>query len=340
VNEPTDDRFAEVWRTSRAYLVDLAFRMLGDVGAAEDVVQEAFVRLARTQPGEIEEERGWLTVVTGRLCLDEIRSARSRHEQTQETAVLESLAQPSPADPADRITLDDSVRTALYVVLERLSPAERVAFVLHDVFQLPFEAIAETLGRPVPTCRQLARRARQKIAAGPARVNDVPPAEHRLVTEKFITACANGDFDALLAVLHPHVWGVAEFVEGSRPGSRGPRPDPLLWAADHGYAAARGARLRRARAVRGTLADHSGRTDREDRSARRPHREVVRPRRTDHPSDTLERRQNAPRAWALSAPHPPPDFAQTPPEQVSRQSACPERPDLRHVGVSGTTVSS
>jgi RNA polymerase sigma-70 factor (ECF subfamily) len=205
--------FGEVWRTSRPYLVDIAYRMLGDVGEAEDVVQEAFVRLSRTEPGEVEDERGWLTVVTGRLCLDQIRSARARHERTQDN--LEALPQPSAPDPADRVTLDDSVRTALFVVLERLSPAERVAFVLHDVFQLPFEAIAETLGRPVMTCRQLARRARLKIAEGPRRRHDVEPSEHRLVTEKFITACANGDFGALAAVLHPDVWGMAEFVEGS-----------------------------------------------------------------------------------------------------------------------------
>ncbi|WP_207926720.1 RNA polymerase sigma factor SigI [Actinocrispum wychmicini] len=214
MNELSDERFAEVWRTSRAYLVDIAFRMLGDVGAAEDVVQEAFARLARTEPGEIDDERGWLTVVTGRLCLDQIRSARARREQTHDSAVLEAMSAAAP-DPADRITLDDSVRTALFVVLERLSPAERVTFVLHDVFQLPFEAIAQTLGRPVTTCRQLARRARQKIADAPGRMHEVAPAEHRLVTEKFITACANGDFDGLLAVLHPDAWGQADFVAGS-----------------------------------------------------------------------------------------------------------------------------
>jgi RNA polymerase sigma-70 factor (ECF subfamily) len=215
VSEPTGDRFAEAWRANHSYLVDLAFRMLGDVGEAEDVVQEAFTRLSRTEDGDIQDARGWLTVVTGRLCLDQIRSARSRREQTRETAVLEALAPPARIDPADRITLDDGVRMALFVVLERLSPAERVAFVLHDVFQLPFEAIAETLGRPVMTCRQLARRARNKIASEPGRVNDVAPTEHRLVTEKFIAACANGDFDALLGVLHPQVWGLAEFVEGT-----------------------------------------------------------------------------------------------------------------------------
>ncbi|MEV4317999.1 RNA polymerase sigma factor SigI [Actinocrispum sp. NPDC049592] len=225
---------ADVWRTSHAYLVDVAFRMLGDIGEAEDVVQEAFARLARTQPGEIEDERGWLTVVTGRLCLDHIKSARVRREQAQDD--LETLPQPAAPDPADRVTLADSVRTALFVVLERLSPAERVAFVLHDVFQLPFEAIAETLGRPVPTCRQLARRARQKIAETPGRVHEVAPAEHRLVTERFITACSTGDLATLTAVLHPDVWGLAEFVEGSPfPAQRTHGRDQVVRALMHYY---------------------------------------------------------------------------------------------------------
>ncbi len=208
------DRFDRAWRAHRAYLVDMAFRMLGDVGEAEDVVQEAFIRLARTVAGDIADDRGWLTVVTSRLCLDQLRSARSRREQAQDTAVVESAAPVSQAavdDPADRVTLDDEVRLALFVVLQRLTPAERVAFVLHDVFQTPFEAIAQTLGRPPATCRQLARRARQRVAGAPVRSNDVGVSEHRLVTDKFISACANGDLDTLLTVLDPQVWGSAEF---------------------------------------------------------------------------------------------------------------------------------
>lgn len=215
---PTDDRFADAWRAHRAYLVDLAFRMLGDVGAAEDAVQEAFTRLARIPPEQVNDDRGWLTVVTSRLCLDRIRAAHTRRESAQDAATVESarpLAQAPPVDPADRITLDDQVRRALLVVLQRLSPAERVAFVLHDVFQTPFEVIADTLGKPTGTCRQLARRARQKIADAPQHPHDVQEAEHRLVAEKFMTACANGDLDGLLAVLHPRVWGVAEFQAGS-----------------------------------------------------------------------------------------------------------------------------
>jgi RNA polymerase sigma-70 factor (ECF subfamily) len=205
------------WRSHRPYLVNLAYQMLGDVGEAEDVAQEAFLRLSRAS--QVDDVRAWLTVVAGRLCLDQMRSARARHEQPDESGVLDTAVS-RDADPADRVTLDDEVRSALLEVLRRLSPGERVAFVLHDVFQMPFEEVAETVGRPVGTCRQLARRARAKFAdsAGsrprPADVTDV---EHRIVTEKFITACANGDLPALTAVLDPAVWGMATFVSGAPP---------------------------------------------------------------------------------------------------------------------------
>ena len=222
-----DEQVIQAWNEHRPYLIDLAFRMLGDIGAAEDVVQDAFARLLRARPGEIEDERGWLIVVTSRLCLDQIRSARSRRERPHDASEIEFVTgagagagsgtgpgsqslvgvQPS-ADPADRVTLDDDVQLALLVMLQRLSPAERVVFVLHDVFSVPFDDIAQTIGRPAATCRQLARRARQKIEAGQgARTLDVTAAEHRQVTEKFIAAAANGDLDGLLEVLAPDVWG-------------------------------------------------------------------------------------------------------------------------------------
>ena len=214
-DERHDEQVIQAWNEHRPYLVDLAFRMLGDIGAAEDVVQDAFSRLLRARPGEIEDERGWLIVVTSRLCLDQIRSARSRRERPHDASEIEFVAagQPpagpgAPADPADRVTLDDSVRLALLVVLQRLSPAERVVFVLHDIFGVPFGSIAETVGRPVPTCRQLARRARQKIADGQGTATfEVGAAEHRQVTEKFIAASARGDLDGLLQVLAPDAWG-------------------------------------------------------------------------------------------------------------------------------------
>jgi RNA polymerase sigma-70 factor (ECF subfamily) len=209
---------AEAWRLHRPYLVNLAYQMLGDVGDAEDVAQEAFLRLSRTDVGEIADVRAWLTVVAGRLCLDQARSARARYEWPddigQEAAAVN---QPARLDPADRVTLDDEVRTALLEVLHRLSPGERVSFVLHDVFAVPFDAIAETVGRPVGTCRQLARRARSKFALAQPKPSEVSTAEHQLVTEKFITACANGDLQALVEVLDPTVWGVGTVLGDPAP---------------------------------------------------------------------------------------------------------------------------
>lgn len=201
--------FTAAWRHHHPYLVNLAYQMLGDVGDAEDIAQEAFLRLSRTEPGEIEDVRAWLTTVAGRLCLDLVRSARARREQPTDLERDAIPDLPSPElDPADRITLDDEVSSALLRVLRQLSPGERVAFILHDVFQVPFESIAETVGRPVGTCRQLARRARAKVASSQDRADDVAATEHQLVTEKFITACASGDVQALAAVLDPTVWGV------------------------------------------------------------------------------------------------------------------------------------
>ena len=224
-----DERVVQAWKAHRPYLVDLAFRMLGDIGAAEDVVQDAFSRLIKTMPGEIEDERGWLIVVTSRLCLDQIRSARSRRERPHDSSEIEFVpthtepvgAGAPAADPADRVTLDDNVRLALLVVLQRLSAAERVVFVLHDIFGVPFDTVAETVGRPTATCRQLARRARQKIEDGQGGARfDVGAAEHRQVTEKFIAAAAGGDLDGLLAVLAPDAWGDVDLGPGD-PRARG-----------------------------------------------------------------------------------------------------------------------
>jgi RNA polymerase sigma-70 factor (ECF subfamily) len=202
------------WRDHRAYLVNLAYQMLGDIGGAEDVAQEAFLRLSRAT--QVDDVRAWLTVVAGRLCLDQMGSARARYEQPDDAGALD-VTPSQEVDPADRVTLDDEVHTALLEVLRRLSPGERVAFVLHDVFQMPFEEIAETVGRPAGTCRQLARRARAKFADASPRLSDISEFEHQRVTEKFITACANGDLEALTAVLDPTVWGVATFLGDPTP---------------------------------------------------------------------------------------------------------------------------
>ncbi|OBH58460.1 RNA polymerase subunit sigma [Mycobacterium mantenii] len=223
-SQSASDQVSEAWRRHRPYLVNLAYQMLGDVGEAEDIAQEAFLRFSRTDVGEIEDARGWLTVVASRLCLDQVRSARARYERPGDVP-----EQPAARrfDPADRVTLDDEIRSALLEVLRRLSPGERVAFVLHDIFGVPFESISQTVGRPVGTCRQLARRARSKFSAAQPKLSDVASAEHQLVTEKFITACANGDLDGLAAVLDPTVWGVGTILAD-------PAPPPQI---NHGPAA-------------------------------------------------------------------------------------------------------
>ena len=211
-DKATQDQLSEAWLTNRPYLVDLAFSMLRDIGAAEDAVQEAFARLAVADFDSIEDERGWLIVVTSRICLDQINSARSRREQAHETSTIEFAGAPPsprlPVDPADRVTLDDEVKLALLVVLQQLKPAERVVFVLHDIFALPFETISESVGRSAASCRQLARRARLKINSESTHESvEVDTAEHRMVTERFIQACSNGDVAALLALLDPDASG-------------------------------------------------------------------------------------------------------------------------------------
>jgi RNA polymerase sigma-70 factor (ECF subfamily) len=218
--EPATDRrevdveLGRAWRDQRRHVLDVAFRMLGNLSEAEDAVQEAFARLVRADVARIDDIGGWLVVVVSRICLDRLRSQR-RHPTVPDSAVGDGPAA-GAIDPADRITLDDNVRIALHLVLERLSPAERTAFVLHDVFQYPYDAIAEIVGRTPAACRQLASRARRTISedvAGPRRFR-VESAEQRLVTERFIAACSTGDLAGLLAILDPDVDGVAD-VGGS-----------------------------------------------------------------------------------------------------------------------------
>ena len=207
----------DIWRDHQPYLVDLAFRMLGRIQDAEDVVQEAFSRLVRADIGSIEDVRGWLIVVVSRLCLDELRSAKHRRE-TNVGSVDDAVGRPSvPAatDPADRVTLDDNVRLALLVVLEELSPAERAVFVLHDVFRFSFESVAQIVGRTPAACRKIASRARQRIESqtGPGRFAPGPQEQHQVVAE-FIAACAGGDLDRLLRLLDPNVGGDVDLGAG------------------------------------------------------------------------------------------------------------------------------
>jgi len=206
----------DLWHAHRAHLLALATRMLGDPTAAEDVVQEAYGRLARLDPADrdaIDDPGGWLAVAVRRRCLDRIRSAAYRREVV---AGPGSRAEPpDPADPADRVTLDDQVQAALAVVLDRLTPAERTAFVLHDVFGFPFAAVGEIVGRTPAACRQLASRARRAVRSGdrPGDPEAAAPGgdaeRRRVVAERFVAACDGGDLDALMAVLDPAVDGEA-----------------------------------------------------------------------------------------------------------------------------------
>jgi RNA polymerase sigma-70 factor (ECF subfamily) len=174
---PEESAFDQAWRDNRRYLLDVAYRMLGSISEAEDIVQDAFARLVRADRGEIDDIRGWLVVVVSRLCLDQLRSARSQRETYVGPWLPEPLIQPpgEAFDPAERVTLDDSVRMALLVVLERLTPAERAAFVLHDLFRFSFEDVARIVGRSAEACRQLASRARHHVQqqTGPARFHVV-----------------------------------------------------------------------------------------------------------------------------------------------------------------------
>jgi len=213
-----EERVSEAWSSNHAYLTNLAFGILGDLGAAEDAVQEAFARLVAADVDGILDDRGWLTVVTSRICFDKVRSAPRRREFGYEDSTLETMSSPllSPGagNPLDRITLDDEVRLALLVMLQRLSPAERVVFVLHDVFQVPFDTIAQTVGRPAPSCRQLARRARLKLEDGGLVPSDSVDPEHQLVTQAFIDACSGGNVNDLLQLLDPEVAGDVDLGPG------------------------------------------------------------------------------------------------------------------------------
>jgi DNA-directed RNA polymerase specialized sigma24 family protein len=196
----------------RRHLLSLAFRMLGTVAEAEDAVQETYIRWYRLSEGEraeIRVPRAWLTRAASRICLNVLGSARRRHEEYVGPWLPEpvpSLAFPAgttPQDPLDRVTLDDSVSTALLVVLESMTPAERVAFVLHDVFAVPFPEVAEAVGRTPAACRQLATSARRRTRADRSR--RASRSEHDDIVRAFAAAARSGDIAGLVAVLDPDV---------------------------------------------------------------------------------------------------------------------------------------
>jgi RNA polymerase sigma-70 factor, ECF subfamily len=205
-----DARVQAAWEGDRSYLLAIATGMLARPADAEDVVQEAFARLAAAPLDGIDDVRAWLVVVTRRLCLNRLGSAESR--RATPTSVLPETGRDS-VDPADRLTLDDEVRGALAVVIDRLSPAERTSFILHDIFGFPFDAVAELVGRTPAACRQLASRARQSIQSG-SFDTDVPstgpqPRTATDLAERFISVCEGGDIQGLIDLLDPEVAGLA-----------------------------------------------------------------------------------------------------------------------------------
>ena len=198
------DWLAERFETNRSHLRGVAFRMLGSVTEADDAVQEAWIRLSRSDASDIDNLRAWLTTVVGRVCLNMLRSRRTRREASLETHLPDPIVSPQDGiDPEQEALLGDSVGLAMLVVLDTLTPAERVAFVLHDVFGLPFDAIAPIVGRTPTAARQLASRARRRVQGAP--VPDVDLAGQWAVVDAFLAAARDGDFERLLAVLDPDV---------------------------------------------------------------------------------------------------------------------------------------
>ncbi len=195
------DWLAERFEAHRTHLRGVAYRMLGSASEADDAVQEAWLRLGRSDTSGVENLGGWLTTVVARVCLDMLRSRKSRREEPLDAHVPEPSA---GRDPERDALLADSVGLALLVVLERLAPAERVAFVLHDMFDVPFDEIALIVGRSATAARQLASRARRRVR-GAAAVPDTDLTRQRRVVDAFRAASRDGDFEALLAVLDPDV---------------------------------------------------------------------------------------------------------------------------------------
>ena len=200
-----DEWLAERFEEQRPHLRAVAYRMLGSLTEADDAVQEAWFRLSRSDTGAIENLAGWLTTVVARVALNMLRARKAKREEPMEGRVPDPIVSPQEGtDPEHEALLADSVGLALLVVLETLAPAERVAFVLHDMFAVPFDEIASITGRSPAAARQLASRARRRVQAQ-APVPDPDPARQRSVVDAFFAAARRGDFDALVAVLDPDI---------------------------------------------------------------------------------------------------------------------------------------
>jgi RNA polymerase sigma-70 factor, ECF subfamily len=198
-----DDWLTERFEEHRRHLRAVAYRMLGSLSDADDAVQETWLRLSRTDTSDVENLGGWLTTVVSRVCLNRLRSRRSRREDPLDPYVPDPIVSPAETDPAHQAQLVDSVGLALLVVLETLAPAERLALVLHDMFAVPFDEIADIVGRSSTAVRQLASRARRRVQGSPT--PDVDLSRQRKVVDAFFSAARGGDLDALVGVLDPDV---------------------------------------------------------------------------------------------------------------------------------------
>jgi len=244
------DRLAEPFEESRPHLRSVAYRMLGSLSEADDAVQEAWLRLSRADASEVDNLKGWLTTVVARVCLDMLRSRKSRREESLEVQGSDPVPSQKRIDPEQEAVLADSVGLALLVVLDTLDPAERLSFVMHDMFDVPFEEIARVVGRSPAAARQLASRARRRVR-GQATISEADVSDQRRVVDAFLTALRAGDFEGLLAVLDPNVV-VRVDAAGEGPGGAREVRGAENWARG-AMAFSRGARSARAALVNGIV---------------------------------------------------------------------------------------
>jgi RNA polymerase sigma factor (sigma-70 family) len=217
------DRLAEQFEEHRGHLRAVAYKMLGSLSEADDAVQESWLRLSRSDASEVENLRAWLTTVVARVALNVLRSRRTRGEEPLDVRVPDPVVTADDGtQPEHEALLADSVGLALLVVLDTLGPAERLAFVLHDMFGVPFDEIAGMVDRSPAAARQLASRARRRVQ-GAAPVPDADLAAQRRVVDAFFAAARDGDFDALVAVLHPDVVSRGDGGPGASAVARGAR---------------------------------------------------------------------------------------------------------------------
>src|SRR3954447_840562 len=207
------DRFEE----HRGHLTSVAYRMLGSPAEADDAVQDAWLRASRAGAGDIDNLRGWLTTIVARVCLNMLRSRNRRREEPFDGLPDPVVTPDGALQPEDEAVLADSVGLALLVVLDTLTPAERLAFVLHDMFQLPFTEIAPIVGRSPPAARQLASRGRRRVKGAAVPEPDADLARQREVVDAFLAASRAGDFEALMTVLDPDVVLRGDFGPRRRP---------------------------------------------------------------------------------------------------------------------------